>query len=317
MEDHRRAILVRLSAMFIENGFKVSDPFLQGLVTFDLLARRDREKFVIKILYNIDTLRSDNSMELLAISKFMDSSPVVVGERSSGGLLEDDLVYFRHGVPIMSEETLRDYVEGQKPFIFSGPGGYYVSIDGKKMREIMDQRGYSIGYISSKVGISRRSVSLYENGSAATIDIFFKLEKLLSGEIRREIDVSEYAARYSPPAENLPEQDDFRAAILTLMKSAGYDITLLKKTAFDAMALDAVKSLVFMGFLDMLENASNKIQIIKKVSEFMEDEALLVSRKIMDRNNIMGCPVTNINELRSFCERGELVELIERKKNAR
>lgn len=317
MEDHRRAIALRLSAMFIENGFKVSDPYLQGVVTFDLLARRDKEKFVIKILYNIDTLRRDNSMELLAICKFMDSSPVVVGERSSGGVLENDLVYFRHGVPIMSEETLKDYVEGQKPFIFSGPGGYYVSIDGKKMRGIMDQKGYSIGYISSKVGISRRSVSLYESGNAATIDIFFKLEELLSGEIRKEIDISGYAAKYSLPVENAQEQDVFRNAIMSLMKSAGYDITLLKKTPFDAMALDAVKSLVLMGFLDMLENAANKIQTIKKISEFMEDEALLVSKKIVDRDNIMGCPVTNIEELRAFCEKGELVELIERKKNAR
>ena len=40
------------------------------------------------------------------------------------------------------------------------------------------------------IGVSRRSVSLYESGSSATIDIYLKLESILKGDISRNINVS-------------------------------------------------------------------------------------------------------------------------------
>ncbi len=315
MEDNRRALLARLSEMLEREGFRASDPELKGLVSFDMLARRDDGGYVVKVLYNVDTLRRDASEELLTIGNLTESAAIVIGERSSGGTLEDGLVYFRHGVPIMTLQTFEDYVRGIKPFVFSGPGGYYVSIDGREMRRIREKRGLSIGSVSSSVGISRRSVSLYENGSAVTIDVFLKLQELLPGDLRKGIDIQTMSLSYSsqPRAEHV--NDQFLESILSLMGTAGYDATLLKRSPFEAMARNALRSLIFMAFPQSVEAEVMRARSIMKIAEFMEEEALLVSRRVTDKEVMAGCPVTNINEFIEFCEKGELQSLIEKKKN--
>ncbi|MCL4329752.1 MAG: helix-turn-helix domain-containing protein [Candidatus Thermoplasmatota archaeon] len=315
MEDNRRALSARLSVMMEKEGFRISDHELKGLVSFDLIARRDEDSYVIKVLYNVDTLRGDASEELLSIGHFSNSAAIVIGEKSSSGNLEDGLVYFRHGVPIMTLQTFEDYVRGIKPFVFSGPGGYYVSIDGHEMKKVREKMGLSIGQVSSSVRISRRSVSLYESGSAVTIDIFLKLQDLLAGDLRKEIDIHALSSSYSNHPKIDRMNDRFLESVLSLMGSAGYDATLLRKSPFEAMARDALRSLIFMAFPQSAEADALRARTIMKIAEFMEEEALLVSRSVTDKEMIAGCAVSNINEFIEFCEKGELLSLIEKKKS--
>ncbi|WP_162509590.1 hypothetical protein [Thermogymnomonas acidicola] len=58
-------------------------------MAFDIVARREDERYILKILFNIDTFRASSAIELIRVSKITESVPVVLGgERTGNGPLE-------------------------------------------------------------------------------------------------------------------------------------------------------------------------------------------------------------------------------------
>ncbi|EQD37265.1 transcriptional regulator, XRE family, partial [mine drainage metagenome] len=163
MEDYRREIVEFVYRFLVNSEFSVSACNLDGLSSFDLIAKRDTESYIIKVLYNVDPFRIENAMEISRIGKMLGSIALLMGERAGNGFLEEGVVYFRHSIPIMSSNTFCNYIKGEKTFVYAGPGGYYVALDGKKMQEARAKAKLSIGNVSNGIGTSRRSISLYES----------------------------------------------------------------------------------------------------------------------------------------------------------
>ena len=313
MEELRGAIMLDLSRNLKAMGFKVSDPELSGLVCFDVMARREDERYFLKILYNVDTIRKDTAIELLTLAKVTDSSCMVIGERSGAGKLEDGLVYFRHSIPIMSAKTFVDYVGGEKPYVFSGPGGYYVSVDGEEMRRVREQKGYSIGYVSGKIGTSRRSVSLYESGSAATVEVFLKIQELMGVDLRKTIDFRSLIENISLEDVENEIEDDLLKAIFEKVVESGYTMNILRKSPFDALAGRSHETLI-MGLLDLMGRDYERASAMRNIADILEDDLIVVSRRRTERTQISGCPVVNVTEFMEYCDKGELETLVDRKK---
>ena len=316
MEDNRKVIIRRLFELLSDRDFKVSNPDLGGLVSFDLIAKRDDEKYIIKVLHNVDTFRKITAIEMIRISKVTAAASLVIGERAGTGPLERGVVYYRHRIPIVSMETFIDYVDGEKPYVYSVPGGFYVSIDGAIMHKIREERGLSIGYVSNKIGTSRRSISLYESGSAATIDIFLKLERLLSEEIRRALDLLEISILMEMPEEEQPPNDDpFISEVFDIMIRNGYDFHSMKKSPFDDIANDAPETLFLMGLFENEKGHPDKAVAIRNISDIFGHDPLIISKINTDRELIGGCPVINLCDLRRAAIKEDLIRLIERKKS--
>lgn len=316
MEDRRTAIVKHIFDILIREGFKVSDPSLGSSPSFDIIARREDLKLVIKILQNIDTLRSTSAAEMIRISKLTYAIPLVVGEKAGGGPLERGVVYFRHKVPILSPDSFYDYVGGEQPFISSGPGGYYASINGKKLQERRMQMGFSIGYLSKKIGTSRRSISLYESGSAVTIDIFLKLEEVLDEDLGKSIDLIEVSKFLEMPMEDSVCDSEFLKEVLDLMVSQGFDMHPVKKSPFDAIMNVPVEEFSLIGLLETLTNRINRISAMRNISEIFENESFIISKMNTEKELLGGCPVIRLSELRKMDDSEDLKILIEKRKSA-
>lgn len=311
MEVTRKEMIMDAVSILSSRGYRVSDLDLAGLTAYDLIARKDSERYVIKVLYNIDTFRSEVAHEILSISKAIGAGAVVIGKRSSVGDLEQGVMYFRHAVPILSMESFQDYLEGRKPIIFSGPGGYYMPIDGERMRKLRESLGYSIGYISSRVGISRRSVSLYEAGSAATIEVAEKIESMLNDSIGREIDLRQITRSAKPETSAADPEDSFLREIFYLIQNAGYEIYPTRKTPYDAVACEDHGDIFTLGAIRMIRDEIARINAIIKASMALESEFLLVSDTERSVNNSPGKIVT-MRELETSCQNGDLKLLLEK-----
>ena len=87
-------------------GFTVSKPLNMRSISFDIVARRDRTLLLVKILSNVDAFSKDNSEEMKTLSEALGGSPLMVGERSGAGDIEQGIVYSRFNVPIVSLSTL-------------------------------------------------------------------------------------------------------------------------------------------------------------------------------------------------------------------
>lgn len=316
MEDRRAAIVKHIFDVLLRKGFKVSDPALAGSPSFDIIAKREELKLVIKILQNVDTLRGANASEMIRISKFTYAIPLVIGEKAGGGPLERGVVYYRHRVPILSPDSFTDYVEGDHPFISSGPGGYYASIDGRRLQQKRIELGFSIGYLSKKIGTSRRSISLYESGSAVTIDIFLKLEEVLGEDLGKSIDLTEVSRFLDLPIEESNQENDFLKEVLELMLGQGFDMHPVRKSPFDAIMNVPVEEFSLIGLLESLSDRINRISAMRNISEIFENESFIISRINTDKELLGGCPVIKLSELRSMNDREELTTLIERRKTS-
>lgn len=315
MEDNRRVFIRRLCEVLGKRGFLTSDPDLGGMVSFEIIARRNDEKYIIKVLHNVDTFRDSNAKEMVRLSKVTGAAAVVIGERAGNGILEDGVVYYRHRVPIMSPVTFVDYIEGEKPNIFSGPGGFYIPIDGTLMHKIRENLGYSIGFVSNKVGTSRRSISLYEGGSASTIDIYEKLETLLGQNISSRIDILRTISEIDLPEDDTEELNLFIREVIENIVKTGYDFYKMNKAPFDAIANRAMDTMFLIGLFDSLNEKIGRALAIKNVSEIFQNEPLIITRTETTKENLAKCPVVSLSELKKATSPDELEIIIERKKN--
>ncbi|WP_010916549.1 transcriptional regulator [Thermoplasma volcanium] len=310
MEDRREALISKLMNMLVENGFSVSGTGFQPVATFDIVARRDVERYILKVLYNIDTLKQSTAYQLIKLAKLLRATAAIIGERTGNGQLEDGVVYYRHGVPISSVNTFESYLNGERPYIYSGPGGFYVRINGELLRERRNELNLSIGNISSYLGVSRRSVSLYENGSAATIDIFIRLRNILKADIVDHIDLF----RINSTEINFEEKisDEYIARIIWLLQKYGLDTRPIFKVPFDIVAKDSDEiSLIAALIGDAPE--PERVRILKKISDVFEDDAFLVSKSNTYRESIGGCAVLTISDLESIEDKDALIGKIEKR----
>ncbi len=316
MEDRRGAIVKHIFDLLTREGFGVSDPLLGGATGFDIIAKRERLRLIIKVLQNIDTLRGSSAMELIRISKLTYAAPIVVGEKTGGGPLEQGVVYFRHRVPILSPGTFRDYIEGEMPFISSGPGGFYASIDGKRLHQRREELGFSIGYLSNKIGTSRRSISLYESGSAVSIDVYLKLEEVLGEDLGKSIDLSVISKNLEMPPEESPLENDFLVEVLNLMMIHGMDFHPVRKFPFDAIMKETIEEFLLIGLMESLDQNLLRINAMKNISQIFGNDSFVISRLSTSKEHLGGCPVINLSELREIHEKEKLQTLIEKRKLA-
>ncbi|MCL4307707.1 MAG: transcriptional regulator [Candidatus Thermoplasmatota archaeon] len=316
MDDRRAAVLRKVFQILLREGFNVSDPNLGNLLSFDLIAKRDRLRLIIKILQNIDTFKSPNALEMIRISKLTDGTPLVIGEKAGSGALERGVIYYRHSIPILSAESFSDYVDGDRPCISSGPGGFYVSIDGELLHRRREELGYSIGYLSNKIGVSRRSISLYESGSAVTVDVFLKLEEILREDLRKSINLMEISDSLQMPSEEGEITNEFLREVLEIMIGNGFDFHAMRRAPFDAITKESMREFLLVGLLETLNGKRERIEALRNVSAIFENDAFLVSRTSTERENIAGCPVISVSELRGISEKEQLQRIIEKRKTS-
>ncbi|MGP6293713.1 helix-turn-helix domain-containing protein [Caldiplasma sukawensis] len=310
MDNFRIDTIRELRNFFIRNGYRVSHSEYYSNLSFDIIGKNEKEVIIIKVLYNVDTLRPESSDDLKKLARSFDAIAVVVGGRSGTGYLEDEIVYFRHGIPIMTLNTIEKYIEGDRPSTFSAPGGYYVQINGERMHEARIKLGMSIGYISNKIGVSRRSISLYESGTASTMEVYRKLKYLLQTDISNEIDLKNAIECES----NFPEPEDpLFSEVDRLLVNLGLIPEFFTKLPFDATATgDSWNGL--LGIFQNMMVQTERIKMIRESSEVLDVQPLIISKESSSKERIGGCPVITVNTISDLKDQDELMKKITRLK---
>ena len=86
--DQRQELIKWIYNFLKKNGFIVSEPDLYGLVTFDLICRREDERYILKILYNVNTFSKIGVVPLIKMSALTNSKAIIIGEKAGNSKLE-------------------------------------------------------------------------------------------------------------------------------------------------------------------------------------------------------------------------------------
>lgn len=315
----------RVREMLERAGFYVADTHGVRPSSFDLAGRRDATLFLVKVLKNIDALGADEAARLLELGRLFPATVLIVGEASGSAELDAGVVYTRYGVPIVTEETLGEYLEkGLPPFLYASPGGIFARVAGDRLRALRDARGLSLGALASVAGVSRRAIQLYEEGAGAEIDIVERIEAFLGEPIISPIglfEVPRLAARTPPPrADGTGEGrgsrpnaehprprtgDALRDGVLDQLDGLGLEVTVTVRAPFDAFARAPGILLTGVG---SLRAAQHRAEILRGLAHVAEGHAMFIVAEAIHRTSIGGLPILNVRELRRQRDSDELLE---------
>lgn len=310
----RRQLLGEVRDVLAKTGFFLSDRVEMRGLTFDVVARRDDLLLLIKVLQNVDAFSKSNAEELRLIAQTLDGSPLVVGERSGSGALEEGVIYSRFGVPIVSRRTFVDlFEEGVPPFMFSAPGGLYVRLDADALRLARDERGVSLGTLAEIAGVSRRTIQMYLEGMSATVEVALRLEEFLGEPLVLPVDPFTYSKETGQLLRSFEAFEKFEQAVFRKLQALGFDVLPTLRSPFEAFA--SRDTMFLTGVPTKDERLDRRAQVVANISRVVEKDAVLFVEIRTRKHSIGGTPLIQKAELRKIRDPDEIEDLIaERKK---
>ncbi|HET6406012.1 MAG TPA: transcriptional regulator [Candidatus Thermoplasmatota archaeon] len=322
----RANLLSSVREILTKAGFYLSVDAALRPLAFDIVARRDSQLLIVKVLTNVDGLSEPVANELRTIAQFLDAAPLVVGERSSSRPLEDGAVYLRYGVRIVTLETLREFLEdGVEPLVYAAPGGFYVNLDGERMRQIREERGLSLGDLAQAAGVSRRAIGMYEEGMGAMVEVAQRLEEFLDEAL-----VVPYHAFEPPAPEPTPAPtaitdvgSAFQAAVLESLQRLGFRVAPTQRSPFSAITrehLDTTHAdgrarviterVVLTGFAADDPDAAKRAAATANLAEVTESFGVFFVERKTTRTVLEGTPVLSREELKKVDDADALLKLL-------
>ena len=309
----RSALVGNVTAMLEDAGFTVSDRCAIRPKSFDVAARRGRDLVLLKVLANVDAFDGATGLEMRRLGDYLDATPLVVGLRTRDEDLEPGVVYFRHGVPVLSPDTAMElFVEGMTPLVYAAPGGLYVNIDGDVLRDEREERGWSLGRLANELGVSRRTVSKYEDGMNASVEVALELEDMFDDDLTSPVDVLDGAdeVREGEPTPEDPEPEGDDERIVTVLTRAGFEVHPTIRAPFKTVSEDEDgEENVLTGHSAFTKTAEKRARIMSSIGKVAHTRSVYFVDEAK-RESVDGTGLVERGELEDIDDPDELRDLI-------
>ena len=299
----QEVLLRRVRSLLVDGGFRVSERCSQRPRSFDLIAGDDRILMVIKAISHIDGVSEDIARDLDLVSYYLGGAPLIVGERTRDAGLQRGAVYVRYGIFAISVPTLSDFLlDGIPPLVYVSPGGLYVNIDDALLHALREERQLSLGDLAHLLGVSRRTISKYENGMGTTMEVAMRIEELFDTAITKPIDLLAHESRFAEAEEPA------RGKIPEDLERMGMEIHPLRRAPFEALARYG-RETILTGY-GTAQHVVKRAPIIGNLSRIARAHALCVLVGYRRQKTIGDTLVIGEEKLRSLEDGSELMELI-------
>ena len=309
---NREQLILRVRDDLARCGFFLTEPHRLRSVSFDVIARRDDQLLILKMLSNIDSLSQGDADDLRVLASALGASPMVIGLHSSASELDDGILYTRFGLPIMSEKSFETLMfEGVPPLVYAAPGGLYVRIDGETLRNAREARSISLGTLAEAAGVSRKAIQMYENGMGAMVEIAARIEEFLDEPIVVPLDPFDFTAELAESLRKLEVMDDANREIFDMLREIGYMVLPTRRCPFDAFARE--EELLLTGIEGDQRLVERKARVVGNLSRVTEKKSVIIVRRDSRVKAIDGTPLVSEDELRRADRSEDLMKLITRR----
>jgi putative transcriptional regulator len=308
----REQLIQRVRDNLAKCGFFLTEPHNIRSVSFDVIARRDSQLIVLKILSNIDSLSQGDADDLRVLASALGASPIIVGLHSSAAELDDGILYTRFGLPILSEHTFETLMmEGVPPLVYAAPGGLYVRIDGETLRSVREAKSISLGTLAEAAGVSRKAIQMYETGMGAMVEIATRIEEFLDEPIVIPLDPFEFTTEMAANIRELEVISDANKEIFDMLREIGYMVMPTRRCPFDAFAREEELLLTGIGGDDHM--VERKARVVGNLSRVTEKKSVIIVQRDIRVKAIEGTPLVSKDELRRADHSEDLMKLIIRR----
>jgi len=274
---------------------------------FDVAARKDF-LMLIKALVNVDGLLEVQAKSLKVISYFTSAYPLIVSLKTNRGFLEDDVIYSRFNLPVVSLKMFKRLVlEEFIPFIKATKGKHTVVIDTQILRERRKEMKLSLGKLSKKVGISKKALYEIEKGRVEPMkETVERLEEVLGVNLKKP-----YELQVPQEKEYLKTEDVFQRRVSKEFKRIGIDNSPVKSAPFEIIGKEKISLITALSY--NTEKAKKVAPKVKNLSSIFSSKSVFVLKKSEERV-INGIPIILESELPELETPKELRKLMEEKK---
>jgi len=309
----RSALVENVTAMLEDAGFVVSDRCAIRPKSFDVAARRGEDVLLVKILGNIDAFDGHTGAEMRRLGEYLRATPMVIGLRTRDEELKPGVTYFRHGVPVLSPDTAMDlFVEEVPPLIYAAPGGLYVNIDSEVLADAREGRDWSLGRLASELGVSRRTVSKYEDGMDASVEVAAELEDLFDAPLTAPVDVLDGAdeIREDEPTPDDPDVEPEDEPIVAVLTRVGFDVHPTSRAPFETVSEnERPEEDVLTGHSELTKTAEKRARIMSSVGRVTRTRSFYVVDQA-NRDSIEGTAIIEESEMEEIDVADELRDMI-------
>ena len=307
----RSALVGNVTAMLEDAGFVVSDRCAVRPKSFDVAARRGEEVLLLKILSNIDAFDARTGAEMRRLGEYLGSTPLVIGLRTRDQELDPGVAYFRHGVPVFSPDTALDlFVEGVPPLIYAAPGGLYVNIDSDVLADAREQRGWSLGRLAQELGVSRRTVSKYEDGMDASVEVAAELDELFDAPMTSPVELfEEESVRESEAPPDAPDPSPEDEHVVAVLTRVGYDVHPTDRAPFETVSDDGEAEQVLTGHSEFTKTAEKRARIMSSVGRVTRTRPVYIV-DTAPRESVGGTALIEHDEMSDLEEQDDFRDLI-------
>jgi len=289
-----REELLRKATVFLERQGFLAFCCEGTHACFDLVARRDMDLYLVKVLENIDAFTQGQARDLKKISFMFGAKGLLLGEASKAGRMEEGVLYERQGVPALSIATFKGVVEGEFPEARKFKV-LAVSIDGAKLSETRHEMQFSLEQLASKANISKETLHRYEKEkTGASEENIERLERILNTGLRKPINP------FSGGAKPIDEK--------TVFSFLGFRSVKASSAPFDIAAKERGK--LFAGEEADRRTMKKRAKIYAEISEMLESKPCFLLTK-SEKDQLEGIPVVRRDELKGIKKARELLKLLE------
>ncbi len=314
---NKESLINRAFVILSKAGFIISERCDIRPRSFDIAVRRDNLLLLIKVISNIDGLNEETTREMQFLSKQLHGYPIIIGEKTRDHALETGVVYFRYGVPAFDIRTMQDYfMEDLPPLIFAEHGGLYVNIEGNILKEERIKKNISLGALASMLGVSRRTISKYEEGEmAASVDVAVKLEEVMDRGFTVSVNLFEKLHRDdAQKTETAPEHSN----VFSILQDMGFNVMPISQAPFDAVSQSSNRkdedATILTGVAQYSRTMVKKAHLMSSISEVAHTQSLLIIQGASKTRNIEGTVIIDNKELEKFNDKDDFIELLQERR---
>ncbi len=274
----REMIINEVKYVLKSHGFK----YLTFNGCFDIFAKKRKEKYIIKVLFNIDAFSINYARSISTISNYMKAFPCIVGKCTRYEWLRDSIIYHRFGIPAMNTNTFILMLKKKLPIIKRNKRGLFVMVSAEKLRRARRRKKLSQSQLAKLSGISKKCIYEHEKKDKF---MFYEtariLEDLLEMEITKEPEF-EFNVDVSKPKEKMQRM------VFEHFAYMGFNTSYVEKAPFNIIASKHRMILTYSG----KERVEEHAYALKRISMIENMYPLVISEEECDA----GVPALRLSE---------------------
>ncbi|MBM3282250.1 MAG: helix-turn-helix domain-containing protein [Candidatus Diapherotrites archaeon] len=305
----RPTLLERVLQLLREYGFTYQS-FFDSNSSFDIIARQQNIVLILKVLSNIDSLRAEHARDLQKLTHSFNAHSLVIGEKTKVFELQNNVLYERYGLPVLSLKGFELLLQQRMPAQRSFKGKNIVELDVNTLRKEREARDLTLKELSERAGISLESLHRYEHGSPAQLDVAEKLEEILHAKLIRGINVFEHCY----PLVERAEQNPLSINALDQLRELGLKLSVFERAPLTAAAEDEHRLLI--SHVEDTHHAAKKAMQLEKTQHVVKQPGIIVtrSRKNLHVNNV---PILREEEISTFSNVKDMLKTMNERRESR